>query len=77
MKNFKRKKIICFDLDGVICITKGGDYNNSKPIRKNIKKINNLYKKFIITIFTARFMGRTRGNKKLAETNFQRFCEAI
>jgi capsule biosynthesis phosphatase len=73
MKNLKRKKIICFDLDGVICITKDGDYNNSKPIRKNIKKINNLYKKFIITIFTARFMGRTRGNKKLAENLGKKF----
>lgn len=73
MKRNKRIKTICFDLDGVICITKGGDYENSVPIKKNIKKINKLYKKYKIIIFTARYMGRTNGNKKKAENIGKKF----
>tara|TARA_Y100000591_G_scaffold260484_1_gene232971 strand:- start:57 stop:413 length:357 start_codon:yes stop_codon:yes gene_type:complete len=58
MKN--KKKIICFDLDGVICTTKKNNYNLSKPKSKNIKFINYLSKKFKIIIFTSRFMGRNK-----------------
>tara|TARA_B100001027_G_scaffold216385_1_gene192577 strand:+ start:2035 stop:2391 length:357 start_codon:yes stop_codon:yes gene_type:complete len=66
------KKIICFDLDNVICKTLGNNYKKSVPIKKNIKTINKLYKKGnYIKIFTARFMGRTNEDakkaKKLAE----------
>ena len=62
------KKIICFDLDGVICKTKGNDYKNSKPIIKNIKIVNFLKKKgFVIKVFTARFMGRSKENVYLAK----------
>jgi len=39
-----KNKIICFDLDGVICQTNGNDYKNSKPITKTIKIVNELYK---------------------------------
>ena len=39
------KKILCFDLDGVICQTYGNDYINSRPIKKNITAINNLKKR--------------------------------
>ena len=61
----KKTKIICFDLDGVICFTKKNHYNKSKPNLRAIKKINYLYEKgFYIKIFTARFMGRS-GEKKL------------
>ena len=28
------KKILCFDLDGVICKTVGNNYKDSKPIKK-------------------------------------------
>ena len=63
-----KKKIICFDLDGVICKTKGIDYKNSVPIKKNISVINLLKKNgFIIKIFTARFMGRSKENVYLAK----------
>lgn len=31
------------DIDGTICKTSNGNYLNSKPIEKNIKKINQLY----------------------------------
>ena len=40
------KKIICFDIDNVICKTgKDKNYKKSKPILKNIKTINLLYEK--------------------------------
>ena len=58
-----KKKIICFDIDNTICKTIGSNYKKSKPILKNIKFINDLYKKgFIIKIYTARYMGRTNDN---------------
>lgn len=63
-----KKKIFCFDIDGVICRTFKSDYKKSIPIKKNIKRINNLYNKgHIIKIFTARFMGRTKDNSTLAK----------
>ena len=56
-------KIICFDIDNVICKTIKSDYKKSKPIIKNIKFINHLYDHgHIIKIFTARYMGRTNDN---------------
>lgn len=61
-----KNKTICFDLDGVICRTKGNDYENSKPITKTIKVINELYKNNKIIIFTARYMGRSNNKKTLA-----------
>ena len=61
------KKILCFDLDGVICKTVGNDYKNSIPIKKNISTINTLYKKkFYIKVYTSRFMGRSNGDAQLA-----------
>ena len=59
-----KKKIICFDLDDVICSNtkdKKGliDYKKSKPIKKSIKIINELYSQgYQIDIFTARGMSR-------------------
>lgn len=68
MKQVKKKvKTFCFDIDGVICLTKGNDYKNSKPNKKIIKIINNLYKKNKIVLHTARFMGRSKNNRLLAE----------
>jgi len=63
----KNKKIICLDIDGVICTQiKNGDYENAKPNKKNISFINKLFKKnYKIILFTSRFMGRTKGNVKL------------
>ena len=68
MINFK-KKIICFDLDNVICHTKGNDYKKSKPNKLAIKKINQLYRNgHKIKIFTARYMGRSKENSSKAKT---------
>ena len=64
----KKLKTYCFDIDGVICSTKGNDYKNSKPINKSIKKINELYfAGNTILVFTARFMGRSKDNPALAK----------
>ena len=66
----KSNKILtyCFDIDGVICNTKKNNYKTSIPIKKTIKRINNLYSKGNrIIIFTARFMGRSNENIKLAK----------
>mgnify|MGYP006091814259 CR=1 FL=1 len=64
------KKIICFDIDNVICKTVKSNYRKSKPILKNIKYINKLYKDgHDIKIFTARYMGRTNDNSLEAQKN--------
>ncbi len=61
-------KIICFDIDNVICKTIGNEYKKSTPIKKNITKINKIYNSgFYVKLFTARFMGRSKENMKLAK----------
>ena len=56
-------KIICFDLDNVVCKTKKKKYINSKPNNIVIKKINELYERgYMIKILTARYMGRNNEN---------------
>jgi hypothetical protein len=58
-----KKKILCFDLDNIICRTKKNYYKRSIPIKKSIKFINLLYENnYYIKIFTARFMGRNSDN---------------
>tara|TARA_X000000950_G_C13490601_1_gene487644 strand:- start:198 stop:548 length:351 start_codon:yes stop_codon:yes gene_type:complete len=61
------KKKLCFDLDGVICTTKGNDYLNAKPKKQVIKFINKLSEQHTIIIFTARYMGRNRDKISLAK----------
>ena len=69
-------KTICFDLDGVICITEKNYYKKSIPIKKNIKFINYLYDKgFKILIYTARFMGRNNDNVKKARKQGYKFTK--
>ena len=57
-------KTICFDIDNVICKTNStNDYRQSVPIKKNIKVINEAYNNgFSIILYTARYMGRCKGN---------------
>ena len=58
-----KKKILCFDLDGIICKTTKKKYFKAIPIKKSISKINELYTRgHKIIVFTARFMGRTNDN---------------
>lgn len=58
-----KNKLIFFDIDNTICITKGGDYANSKPKKRMIKLVNKLYENNKIVFFTARYMGRYKGKK--------------
>tara|TARA_B110000027_G_C16082109_1_gene284124 strand:- start:313 stop:669 length:357 start_codon:yes stop_codon:yes gene_type:complete len=72
----KKFKILCFDLDNVICKTKKNNYHQSKPIKKNINFINFLYDEgHTIKIFTARGMGRSNQNMKLAKKKFAVFTK--
>ncbi len=63
-----KKLIFCFDIDNVLCKTRKNKYQNSTPIKKNIKTVNNLKESgHYIKIFTARFMGRNKENRYLAK----------
>ena len=55
-----KKKIICFDIDNVICRTNSkNNYSKSKPIKKNIKLINEIHNKgYKIILYTARYIGK-------------------
>ena len=57
-------KTICFDIDNVICKTNSShDYKKSKPKKKIIKFINELFNLgYTIKIYTARYMGRSNEN---------------
>ena len=46
---------------------------NLKPIKKNIRVINELYQKYMIIIFTSRFMGRNKENIKKAKSQGYNF----
>ena len=63
-----KKKVFCFDIDGIICKTIDSNYIKAKPNFKTIKLINELYKKNKIIIFTSRYMGRNKDNVTKAKT---------
>jgi len=74
-----KKKILCFDLDGVICSNtkyKNSDlidYKKSKSIPIAVKTINKLYDKgHTIIIYTARGMTRYNGNLSLIRKKLQK-----
>ena len=72
------KKILCFDLDNVICTTnKLKEYHKSKPKKKIIKFINNLYEtnNYKIKVFTARGMGKFKGNKTLVKKKYYQLTQ--
>tara|TARA_A100001015_G_scaffold309790_1_gene409887 strand:+ start:699 stop:1043 length:345 start_codon:yes stop_codon:yes gene_type:complete len=71
-----KKKIICFDLDNVICNTKKNYYSKSTPKKNVIKLINQLYSSdHRILIFTARGMGTYNSNLKKVEKKFRKLTE--
>lgn len=64
------KIILCFDLDNTLCTTKKNFYHLSKPKKKIIKMINQLFEEgYYIKIFTARYMGRSNENISKAKKN--------
>ena len=69
-----KKKILCFDLDNTLCLTKGNNYPKAKPKKKLIKLVNELYESgHIIKIFTARYMGRNNENIRKAKKQGYKF----
>ena len=61
--SMKKKYIFCFDIDNVICKTINNNYKTSKPNKKAISKINELYENgHFIKLFTGRYMGRNKEN---------------
>ena len=67
------KKIFCFDLDNTLCTTYRSEYGKSKPKKKAINKVNQLFEKgHIIKIYTARYMGRYNNNRFLAEKKIKK-----
>jgi glycerol-3-phosphate cytidylyltransferase len=56
----------CFDLDNTLCLTENKDYANCKPFEDRVKIVNDLYDQgHEITIYTARGMGKFKGNVDL------------
>ena len=41
-----KKLIFCFDIDNTLCVSHGGNYKKSAPIKKNIRLVNYLIKKY-------------------------------
>jgi|TARA_R110002020_G_C15822171_1_gene733265 hypothetical protein len=65
-----------FDIDGTICYTNGGDYEESVPRRDRIEKINKLYEEGNRIIFhTARGMGRSNNCISFAIESYREFTE--
>ena len=72
----RKKKILCFDIDNTLCITRNNDYKSSKPIKKNISLVKKLHSKnYYIKIFTSRFMGRSNEKTKLAKKKGYEFTK--
>jgi len=64
------------DIDGTICTSKNGIYENAVPMVDRINKINNLYDEGNqIIYFTARGMGRYDDNGSLAKARFLEITE--
>ena len=56
-----------FDLDGTLCTTHPGGYENAQPVWDRIRKVNSLHDAgHTIIIFTARGMATFRGVSPLA-----------
>ena len=73
-------KTYCIDIDGVIAqhngVCKTCKYESSTPIKENIEKINKLYDEGnIIKYFTARGMGTSGDNSKLATGRWEEFTK--
>jgi len=70
-------KTICFDIDNTICKTEKNYYKKSRPKKIIIKTINDLYSKgFIIKLYTARGMGSSNDNIRMAEKKIKKITIA-
>ncbi len=60
-----------FDIDGTLCTQSAPHYEDAVPFIDRIKKVNSLYEEgHIITLFTARGMGRHNNNQMYAVQDF-------
>ena len=63
--------IYVFDIDGTICNSSNGEYENSTPLQSRIDKVNELYDAGNTIIFqTARGMGRSKNSSAFAYAKF-------
>ena len=63
--------VYVIDIDGTICETEKGNYENSTPIQKRIDRVNELYDDGHTIIFqTARGMGRSNNSYVYAYAKF-------
>ena len=64
-------KTYVFDIDGTICTSVDGAYEDSEPLQERINEINKLFEEGNTIIFqTARGMGRTWNNATEAHKLF-------
>jgi hypothetical protein len=63
-------KTYVFDIDGVICCTKNGNYKNAVPIKCRIKQINVLGIMNKIIYYTARGSETGKNWRKLTKKQF-------
>jgi len=67
---------ICFDIDGVLCDQSEGNYEDVKPHGEMIALLNRLYDRGDwIVLYTSRFMGRCKGDRKEVERIGRKFTE--
>ena len=72
----RKNKVLCFDIDNVLCFTIKNNYKKSKPNLKAINLVNRLYKNgYYIKLFTARFMGRNKENINKAKLQGLKFTK--
>lgn len=68
--------IYVFDIDGTICNNTYGEYQKATPFIERIEHINNLYEKGNeIIFFTARGMGRYKGDVEKVHKEFYEFTK--
>lgn len=68
--------IYIIDIDGTICETTNSDYNNSRPIKERISRVNDLYTDGNTIIYwTARGMTSGRDKKELRELTEKQLIE--
>ena len=66
-----------FDIDGTICNSIDGDYENATPIQRRIDRINRLHQEGNKIIFqTARGMGRSDNSPAYAHSAFYELTRA-
>jgi len=64
------------DIDGTICSSTDSKYEEAEPIQSRIEYFNKLYEEgHVIMYWTARGMGRFKGNKQKAISAFYAFTE--